>query len=98
MTIHERKAIPIPQVEPRKPIPEQNLRIPGPTPVPAEVLKELTNPLINHRAPAIFLPDKFAGVDLLSFRYGRSRGSGRQHLLTGRSCCGNHDWLFWEPP
>ena len=51
MTIHERKAIPIPQVEPRKPIPEQNLRIPGPTPVPAEVLKELTNPLINHRGP-----------------------------------------------
>ena len=51
MTIHERKAIPIPQVEPRKPVPEQNLRIPGPTPVPAEVLKELTNPLINHRGP-----------------------------------------------
>jgi aspartate aminotransferase-like enzyme len=51
MTIHERKAIPIPQVEPRKPIPQQNLRIPGPTPVPAEVLKEMTQPLINHRGP-----------------------------------------------
>src|SRR5690242_5445488 len=51
MTIHEQRAIPIPQVEPRKPIPEQNLRIPGPTPVPAEILKELTHPLINHRGP-----------------------------------------------
>lgn len=51
MTIQERKAIPIPQVEPRAPIPEQNLRIPGPTPVPQVVLKELTRPLINHRGP-----------------------------------------------
>jgi aspartate aminotransferase-like enzyme len=51
MTIHERKAIPIPQVEPRKPVPEQNLRIPGPTPVPAEILKEMAQPLINHRGP-----------------------------------------------
>jgi aspartate aminotransferase-like enzyme len=51
MTIHERKAIPIPQVEPRQVVPEQNLRIPGPTPVPAEILKELTQPLINHRGP-----------------------------------------------
>ncbi|HEX9131706.1 MAG TPA: alanine--glyoxylate aminotransferase family protein [Ktedonobacteraceae bacterium] len=51
MTIHERKAIPIPLVEPRQPVPEQNLRIPGPTPVPAEILKEMTRPLINHRGP-----------------------------------------------
>jgi aspartate aminotransferase-like enzyme len=51
MTIHERKSIPIPQVEPRQPVPEQNLRIPGPTPVPAEILKEMTQPLINHRGP-----------------------------------------------
>ncbi len=51
MTIHERKAIPIPQVEPRAPIPEQNLRIPGPTPVPAEVLAEMARPMINHRGP-----------------------------------------------
>jgi aspartate aminotransferase-like enzyme len=51
MTIHERKAIPIPQVEPRQPVPEQNLRIPGPTPVPAEILKVMTQPLINHRGP-----------------------------------------------
>ncbi len=53
MTIHERKAIPIPQVEPRKPVPEQNLRIPGPTPVPAEILKEMARPLINHRGPEL---------------------------------------------
>src|SRR5258708_30200668 len=51
MTIQERKAIPIPQVEPRKPIPQQNLRIPGPTPVPAKVLKEMAQPMINHRGP-----------------------------------------------
>src|SRR5712691_7993390 len=51
MTIHEREAIPVPQVEPRAPIPEQNLRIPGPTPVPAEVLAELARPMINHRGP-----------------------------------------------
>ncbi len=51
MTIQERKAIPIPQVEPRAPIPEQNLRIPGPTPVPVEVLAEMARPMINHRGP-----------------------------------------------
>lgn len=51
MTIQEKKAIPIPQVEPRKPIPQQNLRIPGPTPVPAEILRELAQPVINHRGP-----------------------------------------------
>ncbi len=51
MTIHEQKAIPIPQVEPRKSVTEQNLRIPGPTPVPAEILEEMTRPLINHRGP-----------------------------------------------
>src|SRR5215467_8272394 len=51
MTIQDRKAIPIPEVEPRAPIPEQNLRIPGPTPVPAEVLAEMAQPMINHRGP-----------------------------------------------
>lgn len=51
MAISERKAIPIPQVEPRAPIPEQNLRIPGPTPVPKEVLQALAQPMINHRGP-----------------------------------------------
>ena len=51
MTIQERKAIPIPQVEPREPIPQQNLRIPGPTPVPRKVLKEMAQPMINHRGP-----------------------------------------------
>ncbi len=51
MTIQERKAIPIPQVEPREAIPVQNLRIPGPTPVPAEVLAAMTQPMINHRGP-----------------------------------------------
>jgi aspartate aminotransferase-like enzyme len=51
MTIQERKAIPVPQVEPRQPIPKQNLRIPGPVPVPQEVLQAMTNPMINHRGP-----------------------------------------------
>src|SRR3989440_12811175 len=51
MTIQERKAIPIPQVEPRAPIPVQNLRIPGPTPVPQEILAAMAQPMINHRGP-----------------------------------------------
>ncbi|HYK84812.1 MAG TPA: alanine--glyoxylate aminotransferase family protein [Ktedonobacteraceae bacterium] len=51
MTIQEHKAIPIPHVEPRAPIPVQNLRIPGPTPVPAEVLASMMLPMINHRGP-----------------------------------------------
>ncbi len=52
MTIQERKAaIPVPQVEPRQPIPTQNLRIPGPVPVLQEVLQAMTNPMINHRGP-----------------------------------------------
>lgn len=51
MTISDRKAIPIPQVEPRTAIPEQNLRIPGPTPVPQEVLRQQMLPMINHRGP-----------------------------------------------
>ena len=51
MTIQERKAIPVPHVEPRAPIPVQNLRIPGPTPVPPAVLAEMAQPMINHRGP-----------------------------------------------
>jgi len=51
MTIQTHKAIPIPQVEPRQPIPVQNLRIPGPTPVPERILAEMARPLINHRGP-----------------------------------------------
>lgn len=51
MTIRESKAIPIPEVAPRVPIPPQNLRIPGPTTVPPEVLAEMTHPMINHRGP-----------------------------------------------
>src|SRR5260370_7355793 len=51
-TKHERgMAIPVPQVEPRTTIPAQNLRIPGPTPVPPVVLAELARPMINHRGP-----------------------------------------------
>lgn len=51
MTTQTRKAIPVPQVEPRQPIPTQNLRIPGPTPVPERILAEMTRPMINHRGP-----------------------------------------------
>src|SRR6266849_7835800 len=43
--------IPVPLVEARLPLPEQNLRIPGPTPVPQEVLAALAQPMINHRGP-----------------------------------------------
>src|SRR5258707_1727158 len=51
MTIHKHQAIPIPQVEPRAAIPAQNLRIPGPTTVPSEILAEMLRPMINHRGP-----------------------------------------------
>src|SRR5437667_12348402 len=52
MTIQERKkAIPVPEVEAREPIPQQNLRIPGPTPVPPVILAEMARPMINHRGP-----------------------------------------------
>src|SRR6266704_2687469 len=51
ITIQERKAIPIPQVEPQAPIPQQNLRIPGPTTVPPVILAEMARPMINHRGP-----------------------------------------------
>jgi aspartate aminotransferase-like enzyme len=51
MTIQERKTIPVPEVDPRAPIPTQNLRVPGPTPIPSEVLNALNNPMINHRGP-----------------------------------------------
>ncbi len=51
MTTQEQKAIPVPQVEARTPIPQQNLRVPGPTPVPIEVLEAQAAPMINHRGP-----------------------------------------------
>ncbi len=51
MTIQERKAIPVPQVEPRLPIPQQNLRVPGPTPVPPEVMQAQAHQMVNHRGP-----------------------------------------------
>jgi aspartate aminotransferase-like enzyme len=51
MTTQEKQSIPVPQVEPRAPIPVQNLRIPGPTTVPQDVLNEMANPMINHRGP-----------------------------------------------
>ena len=51
MTLQEHKAIPVPQVETRTPIPRQNLRVPGPTPVPPQVLEAQAAPLINHRGP-----------------------------------------------
>lgn len=51
MTTQEKKSIPVPQVESRAPIPNQNLRVPGPTVVPTEVLEAQAQPMINHRGP-----------------------------------------------
>lgn len=51
MTTQTHKAIALPQVEPRQPIPPQNLRVPGPTPVPERILAEMARPMINHRGP-----------------------------------------------
>jgi aspartate aminotransferase-like enzyme len=51
MTTQQRKVIAIPQVEARAPIPQQNLRVPGPTPIPTEVMNIQASPMINHRGP-----------------------------------------------
>jgi aspartate aminotransferase-like enzyme len=51
MTVQEKKVIAVPQVEPRMPIPTQNLRVAGPTPLPAEVLSTQSSPMLNHRGP-----------------------------------------------
>lgn len=51
MTTQTPKAFPIPQVELRQPLPTQNLRVPGPTPVPERILAAMTQPMINHRGP-----------------------------------------------
>ena len=32
-------------------IPKQNLRVPGPTPVPDDIVEAMSNPMINHRGP-----------------------------------------------
>ena len=32
-------------------IPKQNLRIPGPTPCPDEIMELMSSPMINHRGP-----------------------------------------------
>jgi aspartate aminotransferase-like enzyme len=51
MTTQQHKAIPVPQVEPRKEIPAQNLRIPGPTSIPVAVQAAQAAQMINHRGP-----------------------------------------------
>jgi aspartate aminotransferase-like enzyme len=51
MTIQQDKTIPIPQVEARKPLPTQNLRVPGPTPLPSEVMAAQNTQMLNHRGP-----------------------------------------------
>ena len=51
MTTQEKKVFSIPQVEPRNAIPQQNLRVPGPTQVPPEVMAAQAAPMINHRGP-----------------------------------------------
>jgi aspartate aminotransferase-like enzyme len=51
MTTQQQKVISIPQVEIRTPIPQQNLRVPGPTQVPPEVMAAQAAPMINHRGP-----------------------------------------------
>jgi aspartate aminotransferase-like enzyme len=51
MTIQARQVIPIPEVDARTPLPQQNLRVPGPTPIPPEVMEAQRAPMINHRGP-----------------------------------------------
>ena len=35
-------------------IPEQNLRTPGPTPIPDDIVEAMSSPMINHRGPEFF--------------------------------------------
>lgn len=51
MTIQQHKTIPIPEVEPRATIPNQNLRVPGPTAIPREIMEAQAHQMINHRGP-----------------------------------------------
>lgn len=51
MTIQQHKTIPIPEVEPRAAIPNQNLRVPGPTAIPPEIMAAQAQQMINHRGP-----------------------------------------------
>ncbi len=51
MTTRTHQAVPVPEVQPRQAIPAQNLRVPGPTPVPERILAEMARPMINHRGP-----------------------------------------------
>jgi aspartate aminotransferase-like enzyme len=51
MTIQQHKVIPIPEVEPRAIIPNQNLRVPGPTAIPPEIMAAQAHQMINHRGP-----------------------------------------------
>ena len=51
MTIQQHKTIPIPEVEERAPIPNQNLRVPGPTAIPPEIMAAQAHQMINHRGP-----------------------------------------------
>jgi aspartate aminotransferase-like enzyme len=51
MTTQQHKTIPIPEVEPRATIPNQNLRVPGPTAIPPEIMAAQAHQMINHRGP-----------------------------------------------
>ncbi len=51
MTIQTRNIIPIPQVEAPAPLPQQNLRTAGPTPLPPEVMEAQRAQMLNHRGP-----------------------------------------------
>ena len=76
---------------------EQNLRIPGPTPIPPEVAAALARPMINHRGPefAAIIGRVTEGLQhffqtsqpVLGFPVRwqrRDGGGGRQRLLAGR--------------
>lgn len=108
MTISEHRAIPVPQVEPRTPIPAQNLRIPGPTPVPPAILAEMARPMINHRGPEFAAIMRRVTARLQYFfqtaspvltypASGTGGGIGyRQPLFAGRPCRRDHHWLLWQ--
>src|SRR5260370_12902722 len=98
MTTQQRKAIPVPQVEARAPIPEQNLRIPGPTPVPHEVRAAQAAPMINHRGPEFSAITKrvtprlqyFFQTEALVLSYPASGTGGQESAIVNVFSPGDH--------
>ena len=67
-------------------IPRQNLRTPGPTPVPEDIVQAMSQPMINHRGPEFLelvneVTDKLKQVFMTQVT-GKSKAWRRYNLTT----------------